>query len=463
MPRPTLDAPLAPALAATAIALASATAAAQNITAEHLATGLGQLGFVASPPGDTNRLFILETRSREDPSVGLIKVMHLDTGEINQDPFLAVPDLSGGFEAGLLGLAFAPDYATSGVFFINYTAAAGNGQTRVVKYRQSLVNPDVANPLSAVLVLAQDQPFDDHNAGWMAFGPDGYLYISLGDGGGGGDPFGNAQSLTTLLGKIIRINIVTNPYSIPPTNPFFAQPQYRREIWAYGLRNPWRPSFDRATGDLWIADVGQGAREEIDYQPAATTPPFEARNYGWDCREGDEPYEPENCAPGTLMTPPVYAYPHSPEGGSITGGYVYRGCKVPEARGHYFFADFIQGSISSFRLVDGQVTELTDRTAQLTPRGEPAPSMITSFGEDAGGELYFVTYTGDLYRMAPACWANCDNSTQQPALNVLDFNCFLNRFTADDCWANCDGSTQEPRLNVLDFNCFLNRFTAGCQ
>jgi hypothetical protein len=288
------------------------------------------------------------------------------------------------------------------------------------------------------------------------------LYIALGDGGGGGDPFENAQNLTTILGKMIRINVATNPYSIPPTNPFATHPTYRREIWAYGLRNPWRNSFDRATGDLWIGDVGQGAWEEVDYQPAATMPPFTARNYGWDCYEGNAPYEPENCAAGTPITYPVHAYAQAPEGGAVTGGYVYRGCRVPEARGHYFFADFITGTISSFRLVNGQVTDLTDRTAQLTPVGETAPSLITSFGEDAAGELYFMTYTGDLYRMAGKCYANCDGSTQVPALNVLDFNCFLNAFTSADCWANCDGSTQAPILNVLDFNCFLNRFTAGC-
>jgi glucose/arabinose dehydrogenase len=449
-------------LTVAAVLAAAAGAHAQNISAERLATGLGQLGFVASPPGDFGRLFILETRSRENNRTGLIKVMHLDTLQINATPFLEITDLPTGFEQGLLGLAFAPDYATSGVFYINYTAAVGNGETRVVKYRASLVNPDVANPSSAVTVLTQTQPFDDHNAGWMAFGPDHYLYIALGDGGGGGDPLGNAQNLTTILGKIIRINVATNPYTIPPTNPFATHPTYRREIWAYGLRNPWRNSFDRATGDLWIGDVGQGAWEEIDHQPAAVSPPFVAENYGWDCREANAPYEPDNCAPGTMFTPPIHAYAHTAAGGCITGGYVYRGCRVRGVRGHYFFADFINGTISSLRLENGLVTDLTDRTAQLTPPGLPAPQMVTSFGEDAAGELYFVTYLGDLYRMVPGCWANCDGSTQEPALNVLDFNCFLNAFSAGDCWANCDGSTQEPTLNVLDFNCFLNRFAAGC-
>jgi glucose/arabinose dehydrogenase len=445
-----------------ALAAAAGAAHAQNITAEHLATGLGQLGYVAAPPGDFNRIFILETRSREDVHIGQIKVMHLDTMQINPTPFLTITELPTGFEQGLLGLAFAPDYANSGVFYINYTAAVGNGQNRVVKYRASLVNPDIANPSSAVTILTQDHPFDDHNAGWMGFGPDGYLYISMGDGGGGGDPFQNAQDLTSLLGKLLRINVATNPYSIPPSNPFATHPTYRREIWAYGLRNPWRNSFDRETGDLWIADVGQGAWEEINRQAAATTPPFTAENYGWDCREGPAPYEPGNCAPGTMFTPPVHSYAHTSMGGCVTGGYVYRGCRVPAARGLYFFADFINGTMSSFRWSNGLVTELTDRTAELTPAGEDPPMLVTSFGEDAAGELYFVTYGGDLYRMAPACSANCDDSTEAPVLNVLDFNCFLNRFTAGDCWANCDGSTAEPRLNVLDFNCFLNRFTAGC-
>lgn len=447
--------------AAAAMALLCGQAAAQTtFSAQRIASGLTRPVFVTAPPGDFNRLFIVEQRG--SGGVGnraYIKILNLSNNTINALPFLAITGVATGGEQGLLGLAFDPNYATNGRFYVNYTAA--DWTTHVVRYTVSAGNPNQADALSATTVFTQPQPFDNHNGGWLAFGPDNFLYVALGDGGSGGDPQNNAQSLNTILGKIVRIDVSSLPYTIPPTNPFFGSTSARQEIWAYGLRNPWRNSFDRATGQLYIADVGQEVWEEINVQPAATTGP--ARNYGWRCYEGNNPFITGGCAPMGTMTFPVHTYQHTAAGGecSVTGGYVYRGCKIPDLRGTYFFADWCANRISSLRYENGTVSQVTNRTAQLTPVGGPAPAGIVSFGEDAAGEMYFMG-SGNLFKIVPVCSANCDGSSAPPVLNVLDFNCFLNRFAAQDCAANCDNSTAPPVLNVLDFNCFLNSFSAGC-
>jgi hypothetical protein len=347
-----------------------------------VATGLSRPVLVTAPPGDTQRLFIVE-------QTGAIRVMHGDT--LLQAPFLDLSTLvSCCGERGLLGLAFHPRYGQTGFLYVNYTDASGT--TRVVRYAVS-VDPDVANAASAFPILSQTQPFSNHNGGMLAFGPDGYLYIGLGDGGSGGDPLGNGQNMTTWLGKLLRVDVDGgSPYAIPPTNPFAGSTIVRPEIWASGLRNPWRFSFDRQTGDLYVGDVGQNAREEIDLQAAAGPG---GQNYGWNTMEGTLCFQP-GCSPLGL-TPPVLDYVNPTDGCSVTGGSVYRGRAVPILTGAYLYADFCQGWVRSFRWTPGGISEQGDWTA-LRPGGP-----IGSFGEDGRGELYIVEYlsSGTVYRIVP--------------------------------------------------------------
>jgi glucose/arabinose dehydrogenase len=284
-------------------------------------------------------------------------------------------------EQGLLGLAFAPDGAA---LYVNYTDRSGD--TTIEGFTMA---DERAVPRSRRLVLAVDQPYANHNGGNLAFGPDGYLYVGLGDGGGAGDPLGNGQSLGTLLGKMLRIDPASAgaaPYTVPTDNPFVDDPGARPEIWAYGLRNPWRYSFDRVTGDLWIGDVGQSDREEIDLQPAASTG---GENYGWSIVEGTEPFQGD---PTDALLPPVYDYGH--EGGecAVTGGYVYRGSAIPALAGTYLFADVCVGSIETLR-IDGD--RAVPGSLGLQVAG-PA-----SFGEDQRGELYVLSLEGGVYRLVP--------------------------------------------------------------
>ena len=345
-----------------------------------LAGGLTSPIFVAAPPGDTSRLFVVLQG-------GVVRVVR--QGTLLATPFLDASALvSCCGERGLLGLAFHPQFATNGYFFVDYTDVAGN--TQVVRYRVS-ANPDLADPASATGILSQTQPYTNHNGGMLAFGPDGFLYVGLGDGGSGGDPQGNGQNLGTLLGKILRIDVDGgSPYAVPPTNPFVAQSGARPEVWVWGLRNPWRFSFDRTTGELYIGDVGQNSREEIDVEPPATG----GRNYGWNLMEGTACYQ-AGCS-STGLTLPALDYLHS-DGCSVTGGYVYRGSRIPMLAGLYVYADYCQGWVRSFRYQNGQATEQRDWPS-LRPGGP-----ISSFGEDARGELYVVLYgsAGGVYRIVP--------------------------------------------------------------
>ena len=297
-----------------------------------------------------------------------------------------VLDLSGqvslGSEQGLLGLAFSPD---GRYLYVNFTDL--NGNTNVDGYT---MGDGVADPVSRREVLVVDQPYANHNGGDLAFGPDGDLYIGLGDGGSEGDPNGNGQSLSTLLGKMLRISPRPSgnvAYTIPPDNPFVGRADARPEIWAYGLRNPWRYSFDSATGDLWTGDVGQNAWEEIDRQPAGAAG---GENYGWNRMEGTHPYA--GAAPAGAV-PPVYEYSHDGGGCAVTGGYVYRGSAIPDLLGAYVFADFCLGRLEAIRMRDGRVVA----HAEL---GVTVPS-VSSFGQDASGELYVLSLAGGLYRLAP--------------------------------------------------------------
>ena len=296
-------------------------------------------------------------------------------------------------EAGLLGLVFHPDFAVNDELFVNYTRTElGQLQTVVSRFEVSAGDPDVADPTEEIL-LTIDQPAANHNAGDLAFGPDGHLYVPTGDGGGGGDPNENGQDLGELLGKILRIDVDSPPdpglaYAVPPDNPFVGQAGARGEIWAYGLRNPFRFSFDRATGDLWIGDVGQNAWEEIDRQPATSDG---GENYGWDCREGAHDYTGTDndglagCA-GLTFIDPVLEYAHAGGRCSVTGGFRYRGDAEPRLRGVYLHADFCTGEIfGTVPRCDGAWQ------SQLLLH---APFNITTFGEDAAGELYVSQYAG---------------------------------------------------------------------
>jgi len=295
-----------------------------------------------------------------------------------------VVDLSGevsqGGEQGLLGIAFSPDGAR---LYTNHTDVEGN--THVTEWEMS---GTVADSNSRREVLQIDQPFSNHNGGNLAFGPDGYLYIGLGDGGSGGDPMENAQSLDTPLGKMLRIDPRSDggdPYTVPANNPFLKRSEARPEIWAYGLRNPWRYSFDRATGDLWIGDVGQGAREEIDRQEADSSG---GENYGWDRLEGTEPFE--GGAPPEAV-PPVFEYGRD-RGGTVIGGYIYRGSRIPGLDGAYVFGDLFNPELQSLRLMGGEA-----RVRGLGVRVE----NLVSFGEDGAGELYALSLSGPVFRIAP--------------------------------------------------------------
>ncbi len=312
------------------------------------------------------------------------KVVAIRDGTVDPAPVL---DLAGqvslGGEQGLLGLAFPP----GGRFlYVNYTDT--NGDTHVTEY--AMVD-ERADPATRRDVLFVDQPYENHNGGNLMFGPDGYLYIGLGDGGSGGDPHGNGQSLSTLLGKMLRIDPRPSgerPYGIPPDNPFVDRFGASPEIWAYGLRNPWRYSFDRQTGDLWIGDVGQGEWEEVDLQLSGSSG---GENYGWNRMEGSRPYEGGD--PPAVAVPPVFEYSHDDGGCTVAGGYVYRGESIPGLNGAYVFADYCLGRIEALRLRNGRV--IGHRALG------PVVPGLSSFGEDARGELYAMSLGGGVYRLAP--------------------------------------------------------------
>jgi glucose/arabinose dehydrogenase len=312
-------------------------------------------------------------------------------GTLLPTPFLDISSLvSCCGERGLLSVAFHPNYATNGFFFVNYTNTLGN--TVVARYQVS-ADPNVAASGSARFILGARQPFANHNGGQLQFGPDGYLYIGLGDGGAGGDPGNRAQNLGLLLGKILRINVDgALPYTIPPDNPFVGNPNARPEIWAYGLRNPWRFSFDRHTGHLFIGDVGQGAFEEVDFQLGNS---LGGENYGWRLMEGKHCFNPaRNCRNPSLKLP-ILEYSHT-EGCAITGGYRYRGVQFPQLVGTYLFADFCNGQIWGATHAPG--TGWT-RTLQAT-----TTARISTFGEDEAGEIYFAhrggAATGAIFRIS---------------------------------------------------------------
>jgi len=355
-----------------------------GVSLQQVANSLGPVTSIANA-GD-GRLFLTTQTGR---------ILIVENGTPRSQPFLDIRDrITTGGERGLLSVAFHPRYAENGFFFVDYTNLQGN--TVIARYQVSAANPDQADPASERILLTIEQPYSNHNGGELQFGPDGYLYIGMGDGGSGFDPQCRAQNPDTLLGKLLRIDVdqnVANPpyYGIPASNPFRGPGAPLDEVWASGVRNPWRFSFDRATGDLWIADVGQGRREEIDFQPASSRG---GENYGWKVMEGTVCSSRDACPASTpacdsaAFTPPVLEYDHGPHC-SVTGGYVYRGSGAAQLRGSYVFGDLCsgvlwvaarQGNGFTVRAIPGQVPQLT------------------TFGEDRNGELYAANGTGQLFR-----------------------------------------------------------------
>ncbi|MDN2678664.1 PQQ-dependent sugar dehydrogenase [Janthinobacterium sp. SUN033] len=367
------------ATASASVTYAAATPLALRL--QEVASGLDAPLFLTAPPGDS-RLFIVERAGR-------IRVVQ--NGSLLATPFLDISTLtttSG--ERGLLSLAFHPQYASNGYFFIYYTNLAGD---IVIERRQvSAGNANVADPLSALAILTIAHPtFSNHYGGLLSFGPDGYLYAGTGDGGSGGDPPGNAQNTNVLLGKLLRLDVnassVAQPYAIPPGNPF-ASAGGRPEIWAYGLRNPWRYAFDVPALLLYIADVGQASWEEVDVRPVGQA----GNNYGWNIMEGTQCYNSVSCNQAGLVLP-VITYGHDAAGGcSITGGYVYRGAALPELAGQYLYSDYCSGWLKSFSYGNGTASTVTDW-------GIANVGNIVSFGQDAQNELYMLSGTGKVYRI----------------------------------------------------------------
>ena len=344
-----------------------------NYTWKMVAQDLTRPVDLKSPGDGTGRLFIVEQHGR---------ILILQNEQILQKPFLDIANEVGssGNEQGLLGLAFHPNYAQSGFFFINYTD--NNGNTVIARFHVSS-DPNVADPSSETALLHVQQPFPNHNGGSLAFGPDGYLYAGLGDGGSGGDPYGNAQNMNVRLGKILRIDVDHgNPYAIPDGNPF--PTGSAPEVWAYGLRNPWRFSFDKATGDLYIGDVGQDAWEEIDFLPAGSP---SSTDFGWNLMEGNHPYKGQNQP---NFTAPVAEYNHQVGGCAVTGGYVYRGAALPEWQGIYLYGDYCSGIVwGLIHSTNGWQSQVLFQTG----------FNISSFGQDESGELYIVDLKGAVYRL----------------------------------------------------------------
>lgn len=350
-----------------------------GVVLKRVAEGLKAPLYVTAPGGDS-RLFILEQPGR-------IRVVK--NGELLPKPFLDITDrVKYGGERGLLSLAFHPKYKETGYFYVNYTESS-HGDTLVERY-SALSGADVADPGSAKLILKVAQPYANHNGGHIQFGPDGMLYIAMGDGGSAGDPRGNAQNRATLLGDLLRIDVDHgDPYAIPRDNPFVHENGMRGEIWAWGLRNPWRFAFDRQSGLLYIADVGQNRYEEVDIVPASSA----GLNYGWNILEGKHCYLSDTCSSeGTIL--PAFEYNHT-QGCSITGGYVYRGKAIPSMSGRYFFADYCLGWIKSIQYENGVIRERKNWNLGVQ-------NNVLSFGEDAAGELYVCFANGRVYKFSPA-------------------------------------------------------------
>jgi len=371
------------------IAAASAYA---ELASQLIAKGFERPVWVGSPDSAEDKIWILE-------QAGTVWIVDLESGERSDVPFLDITEqvTRKGNEQGLLGLAFAPDFETSGRYYVNFNEKGGD--SRVVRFVSK--DRNTTDPDSGETILKYEQPYGNHNGGWLGFGPDGYLYVATGDGGSANDPKNYAQDMGSLLGKLLRIDVSGETgYKIPADNPYLNNKAVRPEIVAIGLRNPWRCSFDRVTGDFWIGDVGQNAWEEIDMVRDGEI--FE-KNFGWRLREGaiKTPKKGIGGAEPENNHEPVYVYKHGSgptEGLSVTGGYVYRGSKIKGMQGRYIFADYQNPRIWSFELKEGKATGFRDHTSELQPESGRI-SLIPTFGEDAAGELYLADLTGAVYRI----------------------------------------------------------------
>lgn len=406
------------------IALSVPVQAGDVVLASELVTNnLDSPVYLTHAPCDFERLFVIEQN-------GLIRI--IKDRIVLDKPFLDLTDVvrANGNEQGLLGLAFHPDYEVNGLFYVNYTSEP-DGDTAVARY-QVTADPEVADSASAHIIFTVVQAGIIHNAGWIDFSPiDGFLYIAFGDGGGGGfDPNDNAQNLDSLLGKIIRVDVNCDDfpndpnrnYGIPQDNPFVGK-KGADEIWAYGVRNPWRCSFDRETGDLYIADVGQSAREELNFQAANSAG---GENYGWDCREGTLCTNEQTCdCADPQLVDPIFEYVHEGVNSFVVGGYVYRGCAIPNLAGAYIFADGrvnLGHPIWKLRHDNGKISDLQEIQDQLDPVGGLSIGVISSFGEDAFGELYICDIAGhELFKIVAAVQSkpDCNDNGVSDACDIF--------------------------------------------
>lgn len=387
----------------------------QTIELEPFASGLDRPVNIKHAGDD--RLYVVEQE-------GTISIVNAD-GTVNATPFIDITNRVGniggiGDERGLLGLAFHPNYAVNGFFYVNYINSSGN----TVISRFSRLSPDSGDTTSEVILMTISQLFSNHNGGDMVFGPDGYLYISVGDGGSSGDPQNQSQQLNTLLGKILRIDVDNasggNNYAIPADNPFVSNGSALNEIWAYGIRNAWKFSFDRDNDDIWIADVGQFDIEEINRVPIAAT--TTGLNYGWRCYEGNAPFNTSGCPPAGTLTFPIAQYSHFDDGAfkcSITGGYVYRGSDFPAMNGLYFFADYCSDEIG--------VLEQNGSNWDMTFLPQAGTNRWTAFGEDINGEIYVAgIVSGSIFRVIDSALSIDENTLETMKIHPNPSNDFIN-------------------------------------
>ena len=410
-----------------------------ELATELAASGFAKITWVGAPAGDLERIFVLEQFT------GLVRIAR--NGAPEPTPFL---DLSGKIlasgESGLLTLAFHPDYADNGRIFVVYNDL--NGAWTLERFRVVPPSADVAQAGSGTVLLSIPKDLTQHNGSMLGFGLDGYLYASTGDGGGGNDPDDNGQNLASLLGKLLRIDVdsPSGLYAVPPTNPFVGVPGARPEIWAYGLRNPWRFSIDAQTGDIYIGDVGQDEREEVNFLPAGQG----GLNFGWDCMEGTLCTGSGACGacPSSAFSDPIHEFTHS-VGCSITGGVLYRGTALPELSGTYFCADLCTAQVWTFRYVNGALSDFTDRTSVLQP---PASSLgfISTMGTDGAGEVLIADYgSGRIWRVVESDpLADCDSD------GLLDHQEIEEGSSFD---ANLNGKPDECELLLTSSDLFFGQ------
>jgi len=482
------------------LGLLAASGQAQTLTTVPVVAGLSRPIYVTAAVGDYSRIFVVEQRSS---STGRIRIINIPGNTLNATPFLSITGVSTGGEQGLLGMALHPNFMANGYFYVNYTRTAQSGvsagSTIIARYRATggVGTAATADPTSATILLTIPQPDANHNGGWMSFGPDGNLWIATGDGGNANDVngtgtvtavghtagMGNAQDVTNnLLGKMLRIDVdgldnvpgnaddadavAGKPYRTPATNPFNGT-NGDREIWAYGLRNPWRCSFDRANGDLWIADVGQNAFEEVN---CIDTSAAGGANFGWRCMEARSCTGLTGCICNSAsLYYPLHAYGHNLNRCSVTGGVVYRGCAMPGLSGSYFFADYCGSQLYTMRkgATNQTVVLASDRTAELDPAGSNVITNVTSFGEDAFGEVYICDQSGGkIYKIveATSTQPDCNTNGRADGCDISSGFSFDTNTNAipdeceDPCFADYD---QSGGIDGADVEAFFTDWSAG--